>query len=103
MAKIALTQGKFALIDDEDLPYVLQFTWYAARCPDGRTGYFEKWYARRSSKTGPKYLHRELMRTPKGVVVDHINGDGLDCRRENMRNTTQKHNATRKKKEEPCL
>lgn len=37
-------------------------------------------------------LHREVMKTPEGMVVDHINGDPLDCTVENMRNVPQSEN-----------
>lgn len=39
------------------------------------------------------FLHRFLMQAPKGMVVDHINGDGLDCRRMNLRIVTYAENA----------
>lgn len=38
-------------------------------------------------------LHRLIMNTPKGYVTDHINGDKLDNRRENLRICTQHQNS----------
>ena len=38
-------------------------------------------------------LHRFLMRAPDGVQVDHKNGNGLDCRRKNMRLASRAQNA----------
>lgn len=40
-----------------------------------------------------QYLHRVIMNALPGFVVDHLNGDGLDNRRGNLRVTTQKENA----------
>lgn len=43
--------------------------------------------------SGKKYrLHRYLMGEPHNLVVDHINGDTLDNRKQNLRTCTQKEN-----------
>ena len=80
--RIPLTQGKYAIVDDEDYEQVNQYKWLAQRKGPN-------WYA--SRQTGGRlnqrtiYLHRFILYAPSGVLVDHKNGDGLDCRRANMR------------------
>lgn len=88
--QIPLTQGKVALIDEADYPYVAQFKWYAHNSRG-------KFYAARQTRVGPYkqkrvFLHIELMQPPDGMQVEHISGDSLDCRRENMRHSTQAEN-----------
>lgn len=43
-------------------------------------------------------MHRFILDAPHGMEVDHKNGDGLDCRRENMRLATRKQNAFNRKR-----
>lgn len=86
--ELPLTQGKVALVDDEDYERLKHFKWSVLRKPD-------RYYARRNIKRpqrGGIYLHREIMNAPPGMQVDHINGDGLDCRRANMRLATNAEN-----------
>lgn len=46
-----------------------------------------------AASTGESWLHRAIMwRVKKSEVVDHIDGDGLNCRRVNLRITTQRRN-----------
>lgn len=84
----------YALIDAEDFERVSRFRWTVTDC--SRHGTL-KLYARRSEWNGISsrtvYLHRFIMGEPFGLVVDHENGDGLDCRRANMTVVPQKINA----------
>jgi hypothetical protein len=86
MKEIPLTQGKVALVDDGDYGLVIQHKWYAAELK-------RHWYAVRSGQNHRMiFLHREIMNASAGVQVDHINGNGLDCRRENLRLCTPAEN-----------
>lgn len=84
MKKIPLTQGKFALVDDEDFEELSKYKWY-----------YSCGYARR---TGPRprqeriYMHRTIMNPPKDKLIDHINHDTLDNRKNNLRISTKSTN-----------
>lgn len=83
---IPLTQGKFAIIDAEDEHIVSQYQWTAAR--RGNT-----WYAQSHTGHNFLYMHRLLLGLKRGgPVCDHINGDGLDNRRTNLRTCTHTQN-----------
>jgi hypothetical protein len=90
MRKIPLTQGKFALVDDSDYAWLSQWKWHAHKDKNGRL-----WYAERIDRTRkPKIvkMHREILGTPKGLVVDHRNCNGLDNRRVNIHSCTAAEN-----------
>lgn len=82
------------MIDTVDLPLVQAFpgTWFAEFRKE--TGQYRVVGALWHSKTKytPVKLHRWIMNAPKGLVVDHINGDTLDNRRSNLRIVTQAQN-----------
>lgn len=86
MKTISLTRGKVALVDDDVYEWASKFKWLALK-----TG--RRWYAIRSERKLTLLLHREILESPKGVYTDHINGDGLDNRRENLRICTRQQNA----------
>lgn len=90
--KIQLTQGKFAIIDEEDWERVNQYKWYAKR--GTQTWYAARTESKRVNKIRDKTirLHQFLMNCPRDKEVDHINGDGLDCRKKNMRICTRLEN-----------
>jgi len=82
---IALTQGKYAIVDAADYEWLNQWKW----CAMFRGS---KVYAMRVERGKTILMHREIMKPPQGMVVDHIDGNGVNNRRVNMRNCTQRQN-----------
>lgn len=67
------------LVDDQDKHFLLERKWYK-----NRTGHIVDCNGR--------YLHRLILEAPTGSSVDHINGDGADNRRSNLRVCSHKEN-----------
>jgi hypothetical protein len=89
MNQIPLSQGQLAFVDDEDFARVSPYHWCYRGERNGGPG-----YAIRHDKDGKTYrtvyLHREIMGpVPPGHEVIFLNGDRLDCRRENLRVVTK--------------
>lgn len=88
---ITLTQGKFAIVDSDVFEYLSQWKWCATKEPGG-------YYVQRKEKrTQTIKMHRQIMKPPQGLEVDHINGDGLDNRRCNLRICTHRQNCQNRK------
>ncbi len=87
--EIPLTQGKVALVDDEDFEWLAQFKWCLSRT--STTEYALRRVGRRGSRHGV-FMHRAILGTPPGTVTDHANGNGLDNRRSNLRICSQSQN-----------
>lgn len=90
----------FVLIDEEDWDLVSQYTWTLHR--SGKYVYCRRW-VRVNGKIKWVFLHNELMNTPKGKIVDHINHNGLDNRRSNLRICTYSQNLYNSKKYDRVL
>lgn len=86
MIEIPLSRGKVALVDDEDYALAAH-RWYAV--PKHRAGGPPLWYAYLRDGT---FMHRLIMGAQPGQEVDHINHDGLDNRRGNLRLATRSQN-----------
>lgn len=91
---IPLTRGKVALVDDGDYDLASQFKWQAKQSK-------KRWYAVMSywdfssKKLRGRTMHGLIMGIVGREQVDHINLDGLDNRRENLRtceNGPNQHN-----------
>lgn len=82
MKRIVLTQGKCALVDDEDFEYLMQWKWFYS------DGYAGRWENKKRVA-----MHRVLMKVKDGELVDHRNGDSLDNRKENLRVCNKQENA----------
>ncbi|MGA2173124.1 MAG: HNH endonuclease [Sedimentisphaerales bacterium] len=94
--RIFLGEGEWAIVDAVDYYQFGSSNWHL--CGNKRT-----FYAYRNVKTGPMQtnimsLHREIMKPPAELVVDHRNGNGLDNRRGNLVIVTQSENMQNRKK-----
>jgi hypothetical protein len=91
MKEITLTHGKVALVDDEDFDFLNQFKWFAKESNN-------TYYAQRGVWNGenmtPQRMHRIIMKDiPDGMFVDHIDGNGLNNQKSNLRIATKSQNA----------
>lgn len=80
------------LYDKEDQSIVDSYNWAI-----GRNGYvvsskYVKGSGRKNQKNISLYFHRLITNAPKGKVIDHINRNKLDNRKENLRVCTQREN-----------
>jgi len=97
--EIELTQGRVAIVDKEDYELVNKYKWHYRKSgrTNGKNGYAQHSLSRDKSL----FMHNLIMKPKGDVVVDHINHDGLDNRRENLRVVTKSqnaHNVVRKNK-----
>lgn len=93
MKQIPLTQGAFAVVDDEDFAFLSQYSWYLIS---------RKYAARDVRDDGTKktvYMHRIVASAPNGMDVDHINRNQLDNRRSNLRVCTKSQNLANRPKQ----
>lgn len=91
MKEIALTQGKIAIVDDEDFEILNKYNWHAHK---NKSGLF---YAIRRAKINEKWthikMHREIMNAAWYQLVDHKDGNTLNNMRLNLRIATKSQNA----------
>lgn len=91
MAKrIPLPCGRSVLVDDEDYERFKNYPWHYTR---GHAS-----YSAPDNGGNAIYLHRLIMEPGDGEEVDHINGNGLDNRRINLRVCTHAQNMKNRKK-----
>jgi hypothetical protein len=86
MKMIPLTHQQFALVDDEDFEWLMQYKWSLHR---------PKHYAQngcRGRKPFLVFMHRMILNAPKGVQVDHRDRNGLNNQRSNLRLCTRSEN-----------
>jgi len=96
MKLIPLTKGLFAQVDDADYDHLMQWKW---RC------YGDAWttYAQRTDRKGKPetiIMHRQILNViGQPVIVDHIDRNGLNNQRANLRIVTPRENNINRKKQ----
>lgn len=97
--KISLGGKRFVLVDDEDAERVLKFTWNVY---SSRHGKKIKYAITAGGGRSKKSLHRFILWAQKWQIVDHINGDVFDNRKENLRFCTNAENHYNMAKQVGC-
>lgn len=89
MRRILLSAGESAMVDDEDYHWLSQYEWYLIENGDHR---YASRTETRDSKSYTVLMHREILGVVDRSEVDHINNDGLDNRRHNLRRCSHTQN-----------
>jgi hypothetical protein len=89
--EITLTNNEICIIDDEDFLKIKNYNWYASKCKNIT-------YATGYNKKDKQYMHRLIMNASKSEIIDHINNNGLDNRKQNLRICTVSQNAQNNRK-----
>lgn len=92
MKEIILTKGKVALVDDEDYDAASDHYWWAIPGP-------HTWYAQGIINKKRTSLHRFIMKPTAELQVDHIDCNGLNCQKYNMRICTNEQNRRNQRKQ----
>lgn len=88
MKEIALTRDKVALVDDEDYDLLMRWKWHYYPPYKGASG----GVAKRNDGYTSVYMHRVIMNAPKGMEIDHIDFNGLNNQKINLRLCTVAEN-----------
>jgi len=91
---IPLTQGQYAIVDAEDYERVSRYKWCLSRSGN-------RLYAQRRCRGKTIRMHQFILNPLRGMVVDHIDGNGLNNRRGNLRICTRLQNAWNHKRRKP--
>lgn len=103
MKEILLTQGKVALVDDDDYEYLSQFNWHVYKSKHSNTFYAKRAKMVDGKKTHIK-LHHEILGIPeKGFMIDHKDHNGLNNQRENIHFVTNRQNQMNRCDKNECL
>jgi len=88
--RIPLTRGQYAVVDPEDYRRLSMYKWHVV----GRPGsyYAVSTEAAKSGNSSMLFMHREIIKAPDHLFVDHINRNSLDDRKANLRPATRAEN-----------
>ena len=90
MKEIQLTQGKVALVDDEDFEYLNQWKWCAHKL--SKNVFQAMHYAGKSNRFRIISMHRVIMNPPSNLIVDHKDHNMLNNQKANLRICTRAQN-----------
>jgi len=85
-----LNHGKVALVDDDDFERINRNNWFSHKVVN--TFYAERYITVAPNKRSLITMHSEIINIPKGMQCDHIDGNGLNNQKENLRSVTPRQN-----------
>ena len=85
--EMLLTKDRVALVDKDDFAWLNKWKWSCSS-----HGYACRGTTKAGNKRNIFYMHREIMKAPEGMDIDHINGNRLDNRRDNLRICSRSEN-----------
>jgi hypothetical protein len=89
---IPVGHGKYAIVDADDYDRLAKYKWQL--CSNGHTFYAFRYSSTRGGKKRQRVLmHHEIIDIPEGMVCDHINHNGLNNRKPNLRPATSSQNS----------
>jgi hypothetical protein len=94
MKQIKISQNKYTQVDDSDFEELNKYKWMAKKDK-------KNFYVARHSKGGTRKLilmHRVVANTPNGMFTDHIDGDGLNNQKSNLRVCSNQQNSVNRGK-----
>ena len=97
MKQIPLTKGKIALVDDEDYEEVSAYNWYAHYCPFGGGTWYAYYGGTSHGERIRLKMHRMIMNAPDDTLIDHVDHDGLNNQKSNLRLCSKTENGQNRK------
>ncbi len=94
--QIPLSKGKFAVVDDDDFGWLSRWKWHYTCGYARRTAYLGG--GRKNRQTIQIFMHRLIVNVPEELETDHIDHDGLNNRRANLRICTNTENKRNQRK-----
>jgi len=96
--RVPLNIGKHARVDPCRFHEISKYTWFAKKDSHYATTYKAVRLTPQGSFNCLIYMHRQILNAPKGQIIDHKDGNGLDNRQDNLRFATHSQNASNRPK-----
>ena len=88
---ISLTKGYYTIVDKEDYELIKNCSW-SFYGNEKRNNIYAATYIKTDNRCTRVLMHNLLCTPPDGLFIDHINGNGLDNRQDNLRIVTNQQN-----------